>query len=83
VFADGFVKAKIKKWLLKVHEEREVNRHAASRTSFCILTSSPRHAKAGPQGADNAASRRVRRIVGVGMGLRSASMHSFVLQQVF
>ena len=28
-----------------------------------------RHAKAGPLGADNAARRRVRRIVGVGMGL--------------
>jgi len=34
-----------------------------------LLVSRLRHAKAGPLGAGNAARRRVRRIVGVGMGL--------------
>ena len=54
-------------------EERELNRRTASRTaapwSCELLTSRLRHAQASPLGTGNAARRRVRRIVGVRMGL--------------
>jgi len=38
---NGFEKNKIqKKWLFKVHEERELKRRTASRTSSCMVLSS-------------------------------------------
>ena len=68
----GFVK--IKKLALKVHEERELKRRTAQAIQAAVwscelLVLRLRHANAGPLAACNAARRRVRRIVGVGMGL--------------
>ena len=55
----------------ELQEERELKRRTISRTSGCmeLRASRLRYTKAGPLGAGNAVRRRVRRIVGVGMGL--------------